>query len=639
MDFLPGFDADVKSNGSDGASDGGGAVDDGPVVPMVRDEVWKRLCAAALRIREREPWKTLHDSELIGIRHPESGEVMLLSVLGGERNVFAVHLHLGAEGQRFWRNTLEAGMADESLLPYGLRMVECEWQNKSQCEAEDIEIWQRHGKASRKRHWWPQFRSWLPGYSPWFVDDNEARLLSIGLELLNRLFDEAEQKNHAVSSQFADLGVRGVPDWIPLYELKESGQADRCDDWRLTRADLPDPGPPPPAEEPEDELFAARLAHLPVVDGVWEIGAAWQPTPVFEPGEDRPFFPKTAICVGPQIGSPPAPELYGGKTTDAEALRKVFAALAEAEGYLPSEIRVSSDKAEAALRSVAACTKMRITREPLEMVPSLLGTMSDIASGDSPLNELLDLLPPDATAEMIADALSAIMHESPAGGGGVGPFDPDFAARLRALNLGDPLSEHDDDGDVQLPVPTGEERYTLRISLRYSQPEIWRRITIAADATFYHLHDAIQTVMPWEDSHLYEFVIGDTRKAPRVGAEPDCDYPVATTRLIDVLGARKKKFSYIYDFGDDWDHEILVEKKTRESKPDPQTHVIDGEGVAPPEDCGGLGGFYGLISGDPDWCEDWDEADLERLRSGRFNPKKVRFCPVGQLRYLPRPFF
>ncbi len=640
MDLLPGFEFDdTDANSAEMFN-----TDPQPVVPKVSDAVWSQLCAATLAVRETEPWKTLYDSELIGIRDPESGEIMLLSVLGAGGNVFAVHLHLPPEGQRFWRGAMETDKPDETLMRYGLRMVECEWQNKSECEAEDIEIWQRFGKASRKQLWWPQFRSWLPGYSPWFIDESEARRLTVALGLLKRFFQDAKSAGKEAFSEFAGPGASGIPDWIPLYELKKNGTAESCEDWQLTRTPLPDPGPLPPVAEPEDELYAARLAGLPVVDDVWEIGATWQDTPVFDPSEDRPYLPKIALCLGHGIQSKPLPELYGGKTTDGEALRKVFSALAEAEGCLPKELRVSTDTAELALRSVAVATGMAITRNPKELLPEAFRMLSQFSSGggEHTLDDLLKMFPPDASPEAIAEALTTMLGPPP-GGSGDGSSSSDSAALLAALSGGGIGGSLDGsqaaDEDFKLPVPVGETRYTLKVSLRYTQPEIWRRITIAADATFFHLHDAIQSVMPWDGSHLFEFVIGKGRNAQRIGIGQDDDYPIAGTRLIDIIGRKKLSFSYVYDFGDNWDHQIKVETRAKQATPDPQTRLLDGEGIAPPDDCGGLPGFYGMLSGEEGWSEMWEDEDIEHWRSGKFNAGKVKIWPVEKLKYQSGPLF
>ncbi len=138
----------------------------------------------------------------------------------------------------------------------------------------------------------------------------------------------------------------------------------------------------------------------------------------------------------------------------------------------------------------------------------------------------------------------------------------------------------------------------LRIELREIEPRLWRRVDVPLSSTLLALHDIIQAVVGWTDSHLFEFVIGD-----RVYGEPMPDddfwdqhvYKAAGIRLKSLIERGVERFVYVYDFGDDWRHDIFIE-----SVRDGEAHVdypafVDGERRCPPEDVGGATGFIQFL--------------------------------------------
>jgi hypothetical protein len=141
--------------------------------------------------------------------------------------------------------------------------------------------------------------------------------------------------------------------------------------------------------------------------------------------------------------------------------------------------------------------------------------------------------------------------------------------------------------------------YQLKVTLKGSKPKIWRRFLVRADMKLPRFHDVLQLVMGWTDSHLHQFII-KSNKGPIYIGIPDPDSPPSWQkelnekrfRVADLLAAPKQKIQYEYDFGDGWEHEILLEKIL---PPDPSfKHPIclAGANACPPEDCGGIWGYY-----------------------------------------------
>jgi hypothetical protein len=137
----------------------------------------------------------------------------------------------------------------------------------------------------------------------------------------------------------------------------------------------------------------------------------------------------------------------------------------------------------------------------------------------------------------------------------------------------------------------------LRIELCRTDPPIWRRVEVPISITLAGLHEVVQAAMGWHDEHLWEFTIGKRRYGLSMdedwGTEPRPD--AREVRLRDVLKPRRTVIGYVYDFGDCWEHRLTV-TGTRAGEPGLcYPRYIAGERNAPPEDCGGIPGFYEFL--------------------------------------------
>jgi hypothetical protein len=141
----------------------------------------------------------------------------------------------------------------------------------------------------------------------------------------------------------------------------------------------------------------------------------------------------------------------------------------------------------------------------------------------------------------------------------------------------------------------------LKITLQWTKPPIWRRVLVDKNTTFLELHYIIQIAMGWTNSHLHEFTVKGTRIGELNEAFDDLDFgeekPIdaSTVTLGSVVSAPKEKFEYVYDFGDDWRHLIQVEKFLPRDEKIKYPVCLTGKLNCPPEDCGGVPGFYGLL--------------------------------------------
>ena len=186
------------------------------------------------------------------------------------------------------------------------------------------------------------------------------------------------------------------------------------------------------------------------------------------------------------------------------------------------------------------------------------------------------------------------------------------------------ISEIDPGGGVPL--------YQLKISLKWSRPAIWRRVKVRANMRLDLLHYVIQSAMPWTNSHLHQFIVGRTfygTPAPQfagMGMSDTLDEQRYT--LADIAPGAKKKFIYEYDFGDGWQHEIMVEKVLPADAAFKHPVCLAGANACPPDDCGGIPGYYNMLEAlanpehpDHEQLKDWigGEWDAKRFDLNEIN--------------------
>lgn len=127
----------------------------------------------------------------------------------------------------------------------------------------------------------------------------------------------------------------------------------------------------------------------------------------------------------------------------------------------------------------------------------------------------------------------------------------------------------------------------IRISLADITPEIWRRVVVPAAISLAGLHTVIQATMGWEDSHLHMFLISGKRYGPPENEDGGLELLDAARYQLGDLVAEGDRFLYVYDFGDDWRHEITVETLRPLGNNETVPAILSGEYACPPEDCGG----------------------------------------------------
>ena len=252
--------------------------------------------------------------------------------------------------------------------------------------------------------------------------------------------------------------------------------------------------------------------------------------------------------------------------------------------------------------------------------------IGDFWSGTELESFSVDISPPDVSAAIIKrlgtpefwdskDDFDAVMRK----------FYGEVSRHAIESAYGEPMELSDDDmvnGDTDMARSQTKDVdvYQLKVTLNHAKPPIWRRIQVTGDTTLSMFHQIIQDAMGWSDSHLHMFLIDGEYYSE---SDPDNMFnsiDERTVKLSQMISGEGNKFSYEYDFGDSWEHKVLVEKILT---PDPDVHYpvcIKGKRACPPEDCGGIGGYYHIL----DVLEDPDDPEYENLIEyfgGGFDPK------------------
>jgi hypothetical protein len=163
--------------------------------------------------------------------------------------------------------------------------------------------------------------------------------------------------------------------------------------------------------------------------------------------------------------------------------------------------------------------------------------------------------------------------------------------------------------------------HTIKVTLAGSRPPIWRRLQVPSATSLDTLHHMLQAAFGWEDYHMWVF----ETPAGRYGvADRELQIGNAAAKRLDQLAPRPKdRLGYTYDFGDNWEHDILIEAIIDPEPGIAYPRCLTGRRACPPEDCGGIWGYEYLLEilADPAHEEHQDRIEWLGLDSAdQFDP-------------------
>lgn len=172
--------------------------------------------------------------------------------------------------------------------------------------------------------------------------------------------------------------------------------------------------------------------------------------------------------------------------------------------------------------------------------------------------------------------------------------------------------------------------YLLKVSLQEVRPPIWRRIRVAGDLTLRELHHVLQIALGWTDSHLHEFEIGGKRYGMPDPLEDIGEPPLDEQKYrLNELLQKGSRAEYLYDFGDGWRHDIVVEDEVPAKRGALKAECLAGGRACPPEDCGGADAYEELLDAIADPSNE-RHAELREWVGPYFAPEEFDLASVNR---------
>jgi hypothetical protein len=322
-----------------------------PIVPQVSAETWKSLLRATDDLNRLAPWEWMHDSHVIGLRYPPTKEVLLGSILGRMRSVFALLIYRNETGRRWLLNTIlnegDSGGLDGADMAFEQDLLKVEFVPKRDLTKEDRAVLTAASYSPPpKGAAWPQFRSIVPGGYPWHLTQSEAVTLLFALPRVMAV-TQLLCKQPNLWDDHCDGEIAFVPDdWDPTTAQLRAEQLD----W--------EPMIPPPERPPEtaslDEATMAGLLKLKQAKGFHlELDVVYSGIVVAD--EHRPRFPKLAMAVDRESGFVGGFHLADLKDRDgAAALGTVICGALTQLGSRPELICVQRPRVAAMVTNLAS---------------------------------------------------------------------------------------------------------------------------------------------------------------------------------------------------------------------------------------------------------------------------------------------
>ena len=160
-----------------------------------------------------------------------------------------------------------------------------------------------------------------------------------------------------------------------------------------------------------------------------------------------------------------------------------------------------------------------------------------------------------------------------------------------------------------------------------NKPPVWRKVAVPANFTFLKFHQVIQVAFGWEDYHLFEFRDKEYQSKIRISVPVEDDFfdpgffaevkDASIMKLSDIFNDKFRKLLYVYDFGDNWVHEITLESICDDKQK--KAICLSGKGACPPEDCSSIYGYEeikDIFSTNPDSEQAEEYRDWLGLEDG-----------------------
>jgi len=250
-------------------------------------EEWRGLYESAIGFKEIRPWNWMWDSNLFGVQNPQDGEIGYCCVLGRGGEVFGLAVYLGTEGLEGYLRTQEGNAeSEDNDLLHSQRCLLVSFEEKKDLQKADLEVIKKLELRFKGKNAWPLFRSYQPGYYPWYLTNDEAKFLKICLEQAKdvslrfkknpNLFEAPQSQSFFVRVQKKSGAAQGWKDsWCKPAPLKRIVIMARTTDEQRLQAIIKE---------------SSRQRR------VWEVDFFYAPAYIAEKGK-RPYFPLALLFI------------------------------------------------------------------------------------------------------------------------------------------------------------------------------------------------------------------------------------------------------------------------------------------------------------------------------------------------------
>jgi hypothetical protein len=298
--------------------------------PQPSLQEWHTLYRAAIDFWQIQPWNWVNDTDLLGVKNPEDGEIGYCCVVGALGEFLGLLVYLGTGGLESYLRIQKSESPEEDVLSTGKCLV-ASFEDRKSLQKPDHEVIKKLGLKFRGAKSWPLFRSYEPGYYPWYLNRpqvlflthalRQAAEVSLRIKVNSNLLVNSEKGQYLVRvPELSEQELHWKDEWLSPAPLKRTkDEAPVLDEIRLQRL----------------KKRGLRPA------GIWEVDFFQFPAPIQEGG--RPFFPFCLLIVDQDSGFVFGTHLESKDRHRPEFLNQMLKVIEET-AYLPQEIWVKREE-------------------------------------------------------------------------------------------------------------------------------------------------------------------------------------------------------------------------------------------------------------------------------------------------------
>lgn len=254
---------------------------------QLKDDVWHKLFTKSKAYDQIKPWEAMDDDDIFMIIDPKTGQDLFCSVLGSGDEVYGLAVYIGREGYLALTDTMEGQQSSFQIMQRQHSLL-LSFEDRNDLEKEEYAHIKTYDIPFRGRKAWPTFRSYKPGHYPWFINDEEARLLLISLEQTINIHEEVKngvQLPHILD----DVIMAKVP-------KVNNDQTSFCNEMINLDKHL---GHGPQVQLEISEFDIKRIKkNQQIVPMTIEFSCSYIDMPIQEQPDDRPIFPLLILAAG-----------------------------------------------------------------------------------------------------------------------------------------------------------------------------------------------------------------------------------------------------------------------------------------------------------------------------------------------------